>query len=270
MSPSPRIGRSEKSEQAPIGTVSIGGSEKPEKSEVLKLADDLAAKSRILRKQAESQNAILDRLRRIGEGIAYERDEQSREVRTEETTELRSLIEKADALYRDGAEAANAAAPVLASLNIDGTHWDSLFNKLPVAHGLTLKTAEEREANPGSAYYADTTRNRIARLHAVAKELKEYINAMGNKSELRSRIEFAENVLHSISPEAQLSDESKETQRGNVRYAVEALRTGIERGSVGDAIRGKLDGAKKLLAEIGEAIAENPITVETDSEEKRA
>jgi hypothetical protein len=215
-----------------IGTVKFT----QEKSDVLKIADDLAAKSRILRRAADAHDAVLDRLRQLGDEAASDDSQREQAIRSEQVDEIKPLIEKAHELVAAGDEARGEAKPLLQALTV--VNFDALRKKFSSSHGMTLKTEAEIAASPGSAFYADSTQHRIARLQAAVKDLQEFVTA--GDSELRAWMTLAESLT--------------EVTRGSSIQAVNELRRCLAYGGSAEGTRGKLAGIRRLLSDIGEDI----------------
>jgi hypothetical protein len=249
------------------------GRPKSEKSDVLKIADDLAAKSRILRRADGDHEAVLDRLRRIGEEIASERQQRAKEIARKDVSEIEPLIEQALKYVEDAKEARREARPVLEAL--DAINWSVIEKKLSYEHGLTLGSQQEQETvvhsenegdvtvtNYGSLFSTDNTKLRIARLRSALEDLRPLVND-GSDAELRARLRDAEVAVeksYEASEYVQATEkdgspsEWKQTWQSQYRYAVNGLRLGLSYGSVGEASRSKLTGIKRLIAEIGDDV----------------
>jgi hypothetical protein len=249
-----------------------------EKSEKLKLADDLAARSRIIRKEAESEGAILDRLRRLGEEFASAnavRDNYARKTyEDEQAAKIQPLLDRAHEYLEDGDKARAEAKRTLDAFK--GIDWTAIEEALSSEHGLVLRqtietTNEEGEAVIQAApeqFSTMNTKQRVAMLRAAIEDLREYVNA--SDSELRAVLRTMDFTPPSYPPDVQGPDGfPKATLRVNGRlrsahaqfaYSMNALLRVLSYGPSAESIYGKLAGIKKLLSEIGADVL--PISAE--------
>jgi hypothetical protein len=238
--------------------------EKHEKSELLKAADNLAAQSRILRRAAEQEEQVLNRLRRLGEEFASEQhmQEQEQTHAMKEKEILRPLIEQIEERVADAQEARKEAKPIIDSL--DSVDWRAIDKKLTYEHGMT-RTRQEIETTDSEGetvlraaperFSTHNTKTRLAQLRAAANDLRPLVHPKSD-SELRARLRDAQNLLFSlrtieVRPGDYEAEAQKTRQYHEFQYAVNSLRQGLSYGSLAEAIRGKLAGVKKLLADIG-------------------
>jgi hypothetical protein len=204
-----------------IGRITFGP-EKSAKSDVLKIADDLAAKSRILRKAAQ-HDAVLDRLRAIGEEEAYAERARESASKEDQVASIQPLLRKGRELLREAMAAREEASEFLAPF--EKVRWEDVLHRYPATHG-------------GAAGSMETTRTRTAFIRALVVELGELL-ATTNGSELSVALRQAEALTETVSPAA--------------GYAIRDLvRT--TRGSVAETLRHKMHAIKKRLVELGEDI----------------
>jgi hypothetical protein len=247
-----------------IGRITFGPEKSAEKSDVLKIADDLAAKSRILRRAAEDHDKVLNRLREIGESVADERHAREKAATDQRMTSILPLMEKAREYIADAEVARKEAKPVLDA--VASVDWQAVSEKLSFEHGLTNQSEPSTQSNEdggvivtnyGSRFSTDNTKIRIARLQAAANDLRPLVDPASD-SELRARLFNAEDVVAHYVPVGETgvnpNPEWKQAWDMKFRYAVNGLRQGLSYGSVAESIRGKLAGIKRLLSEIGEDV----------------
>jgi hypothetical protein len=206
MSPVPKIGRT------PVNT---------EKSEMLRIADDLAAKARILRREAKDHEALLDRLRDLGNEHAKHLAQEENARRNAQTASIAPLLRQANGILLAGDEARREAKMFLQQF--DTIKFDVLRDRFPASHGVV----------PGSD---DSTRNRIARLRTQVEELRQIVEA--NDGDLRAVLKRA--------------GELEEVERASSRHLIEQLRVLVQRGGSADGVRAMVRAIRHLLNQIGQ------------------
>jgi hypothetical protein len=193
-----------------------------QKSEVLKIADNLAAQSRILRKAAQHE-AVLDRLRAIGEEEAYAERARESASNEEQVASIQPLLRKGRELLREAMAAREEASAFLAPF--ERVRWEDVLHRYPVTHG-------------GATGSMETTRTRIAFIRAQVVELGRLLSA-STEGELSVALPRAEALTEVTSTDAQ--------------YVINDLVRST-RGSVAETLRHKMQAIKKRLVELGEDI----------------
>jgi hypothetical protein len=210
-----------------------------------KASNALAYQARKLREAATEQE-VLDRLRQIGESYDNAQHVQARHVAEQQIGELQPLIEKAREFIADATAARAEARPVLQAFF--AVPWESVFASLKAGHGLMTTrqeietTDEEGETVLRAAperYSTHTTHTRIAQAYTIAEDLKKLVDQT-NEDEIKTALREAASLTEVESSEA--------------RYKVNWLRLCVGHGSIGETMRRKVAGLKKILAEVGEDV----------------
>jgi hypothetical protein len=199
----------------------INGDTIATKSDLLKVADNLAATSRILRKANAKHEAVLDRLRAIGDAEAAAVTE-SKRVRAEaQVASIQPALERGRRLLADAKAARVEAKPFVNGF--EAVQWPTLFKKFG-AHNVVGM---------------ESTSTRLSMLQRLVGELHD-LAVRGNDSHLQIAIQRAEQLT-----------ETDSVQSG---YVVRDLQTAIAGDGAGEHIRRVVAAIKKRLVELGEDV----------------
>jgi len=191
------------------------------KNAVLAVADDLAAKSRILRKAATDPDAVLSKLHTLGFEQTKLNAERKETKAAEALASIQPMIDKARAQLAD-ADAAREEAKQFVK-KFENVNWDVLRDRFNDWEGATPE-------NPVS------TRDRIATIRAAVEELKTMADA--SDGEFRDYLSRA-SALH-------------EVESHTAKYAINGLhqRMTLSAGTA-TTVRNRIKGIKRHLELLG-------------------
>jgi hypothetical protein len=202
-----------------------------QKNALIAAADDLAAKSRIIRRVATGPDAIVSKL--VGIGLEHSKEIAARkEARAAEAVaSIRPLIEKARAQLADADAARDEAKTFVAKFT--NVNWDVLRDRFPRDHGIA-----EQVSDPNRDPYAPviSTRDRIAQLRAAVEELGSLAGA--GDEDLRRFLSSASDL--------------KEIESRDAQYAINGLmqRAALS-ADAGQSIRNRIAGIERHLQVLG-------------------
>jgi hypothetical protein len=236
-----------------IESVEIEGETVATSKSLKAAANALGFQARQLHKAAHEHEALLTKMRDLGDTERARAAEQKREAIAERMKSIVPLIEHGRALLAEAESAEREARSFIA--RFDGVDFDAVQRSLPPAHGVVA----------GSEW---STSSRLSLLCRTVDEAREILR--GNQSELTAQIMAAESlgateeVWRFNHPEAARTMQSPWSPDG--RQTLARLERAIATGDRGTALRGKVGAIRKLLDLIGADIlnpADAPTTTET-------
>jgi hypothetical protein len=224
------------------------------KDPLLAASDALAAQARLLRKKAteaatvatskfraeeHATEAVLDRLRDIGNEAFRTQQQQQRAIADAQVASIAPLIKAARETLSAGDKARSEANALLRKF--DGVNFNALREGFSADHGLVRGDSQSEAAiaaSPGIRFTTDSTRHRIARLQAAIQVLQQHVDA--NDGDLRALLGRAETLT--------------EVERSSSRDLVERLRQSVGYGDRAAGVYGMVAGVQRLLSEVGDVL----------------
>jgi hypothetical protein len=206
----------------------IGRTVTTDRNPLIAAANQLAYTSRKLREAADehaAQEAVLNRLRDIGNAEARAEAERSAQARATSMAAVQPLLKQAREMITADAAAVAEVQPLIDSFS--GVNWAAVGRRYPGGHGVT----------PGSE---ESTQTRLGFLRRTVEEAREILQ--GNTSAAASWLRQVETT--------------DPASREGV-YAANGLRGSLPDRSV--TLRAKAAAIRKLLAVLGpDILAEAP------------
>ena len=191
------------------------------KNAVLAVADDLAAKSRILRKAATDPDVVVSKLHALGMEHSKQMAERKQSAAAEAVASIQPMIERARQQLA-GADAAREEAREFVK-KFENVKWDVLRDRFNEYHGVTPETPL-------------STRNRIAQIRAAVEELGAM--AATDDGDLRRFLTSASAL--------------EEIESHKARYAINGLHQRMSLSAdAGQTIRNRITGIKRHLEALG-------------------
>jgi hypothetical protein len=223
-----------------------------EKAAALKVADDLAAKSRMLRRayqsEQEAMSAAIDAMKGITAEQQAEHVHAKEQIQNDAREAFAPLIALAQEKIRENDAVDREARPLIESL--DGVNRKAVIERFSPHHGVTfLDQVKEHSAMDASKVSLANTRDRLAMLFRLVDEAKELL--AGNMKDLAQAIETAESVADVQSGHGVMT---MNTIKRYTRFA----------GDRAVILRSKVGAIKRTLKEIGQNILSQGTPAEAD------
>jgi len=209
------------------------------KNAVLAVADDLAAKSRILRKAATDPDVVVSKLHALGMEHSKAIAERKQSAAAEAVASIQPMIERARQQLA-GADAAREEAREFVK-KFENVKWDVLRERFNEYHGVTPETPL-------------STRNRIAQIRAAVEELGAM--AAAGDDELRRFLASASTL--------------NETESHSARYTINGLHQRLEWSDAGQTVRNRITSLKRRLGALGAVLAADVVPDAPQTQEVRS